>query len=301
MSVYHDRTLELLGGVDNRRFKEALELEAWAETNRLTLPAAFVEWATLDQGRLRKFSNQDHFFLSHPRLETLTNGLRGLVFNSENQNNFYKLCLLDHGDDPPVLFSFCREPWTKYSDKFSDCVYAQIFDWQYQLKFDPKRRDVADIVYTGEITLKTQACVDVLRSRYREAATTWFSIEGRTTAEHRFVPSSRERIIAMLGADGEANLRAMARTLDLTVRLEAQLLEMFGDEVVAQPFYSPYPDLLLEMLGKRSRSAIPARNCRRQRPCSGSSRATNRFRSWNVAKEFTSRAARRRLAAPVGV
>jgi len=250
MSDYHGRTLELLGLESNHRPGEAPELQAWAETNGVKLSAAYVEWATLDQGLLHKYSNQDHFWLHRPRLETLETGTRGLVFNSENQNNFFKLCLLDHGDDPPVLFSFCHEPWSKYSDRFSDCVYAQIFDWQYQLEFG--RGGGSDIVYSGLISLRTQACVDVLRARYPEVATTWFSIEGGTFAEHRFLPSSRERIVAMLQPDGKASVRAMAETFDLTGRLEGQLLEMLGDDVVAQPFHSPNsPSHLLQMLGRR--------------------------------------------------
>jgi len=66
MSDYHGRTLELLGLESNHRARETPELQAWAETNGVKLPAAYVEWATLDQGPLHKYSNQDHFWFRRP-------------------------------------------------------------------------------------------------------------------------------------------------------------------------------------------------------------------------------------------
>src|SRR5438045_3774875 len=62
MSVYHDRTLELLGPEGRRPEQPAARLDAWAWASGIVLPAAFAEWARLGgQTLLKKYSNNVGF------------------------------------------------------------------------------------------------------------------------------------------------------------------------------------------------------------------------------------------------
>ena len=106
MSNYHDKTLELLRSEPLCVHFPAHNLRNWANSNKVILPAAFLEWAELNgQQLLSKYSNDDWFSFDRPRILTTPEGLRGILFHEENQGNFRKLVLLDRGDDPPVLFS----------------------------------------------------------------------------------------------------------------------------------------------------------------------------------------------------
>ena len=169
MIRFHDRTLALLGSDAPPQERATNKLNAWARRKGVTLPAAFVEWARLDDGSLlRKYSNDDWFWFDKPEQVVMPDGMRGLLFNSENQNNFDRVVALDHGDDPPVLFAWLgKPPWVKYSDRFSDAVFAQVFDWQYWLEFDPGDPKFKEIAFTGDIGLKNDRCVSWLRSATR--------------------------------------------------------------------------------------------------------------------------------------
>ncbi len=62
MSKYHAQTLELLGLDGMRQKCPSCKLTKWAETNNITLPMAYLEWAELDGKKLlEKYSNSDRF------------------------------------------------------------------------------------------------------------------------------------------------------------------------------------------------------------------------------------------------
>ena len=166
MTTFHDKTLALLGGLAPRPQRSVQRLTKWAERNCIQLPGAFAQWAQLDDGSLlEKYSNSDWFWFDEPEVVAIPGG-RALRFNSENQNNFDRLVMLDGGDDPPVLFGWVGQPpWVTYTEHFSDAIFAQIFDWQYWVEFGPGDPEQKSIAYTGDISLPGSSCIDVLRSR----------------------------------------------------------------------------------------------------------------------------------------
>jgi hypothetical protein len=168
MPRFHERTLALLGSEEIRPQRPVEVLLDWATQNAIRLPAAFVEWAKLDDGSLlRKYSNRVRFWFDKPKLVVTTDGVRGLLFNQQDQGNFDRIVCLDQGDDPPVLFAWiARAPWVKNTERFSDAVFAQVFDWQYWLEFKPDDPDYREITHTGDISLKTGNCLALLRKRY---------------------------------------------------------------------------------------------------------------------------------------
>ena len=201
MSNYHDKTLELLRSEPLWVHFPAHNLRNWANSNKVILPAAFLEWAELNgQQLLSKYSNDDWFSFDRPRILTTPEGLRGILFYEENQGNFRKLVLLDRGDDPPVLFSWIGQPpWVVHTESFSDCVFAQIFDWQYWLEFYPDGPDYKEITYTGDIDLKTDRCLSILRERFTEEVSTRYIVDECEFRDYRFSKSLEERITVIVG------------------------------------------------------------------------------------------------------
>ncbi len=105
------------------------------------------------------------------------------------------------------------------------------------------------MAYYGVISLSGQSCVDKLRASFLEGPTTWVTLEGRTSPEYRFLKSPRERMTVMVNADGTSSIRVFAENFELTKNLEAQLLDMFSEQVLAQRFFSPNsPKYVLETL-----------------------------------------------------
>src|SRR5690349_6632075 len=149
-SQFHQRTLALLDTARALHETSAASLIAWAAANRINLPGAFLEWARLGGAdALHRFSNGDIFFFEEPEIVVLPDGARGIVFHRENQGNFDQLLVLDGSDDPPVLFAdIGKPPWVRYASKFSDAVFAQVFDWQYLVEH-----------YYGDIRLRSDQCV----------------------------------------------------------------------------------------------------------------------------------------------
>lgn len=225
MPRFHERTLALLGS-DRIRQQRAVEtLLDWAAKNTIRLPAAFLEWAKLDDGSLlQKYSNDDRFWFDEPKLVVTPDGVRGLLFNQENQGNFDQIVCLDQGEDPPVLFAWIgRPPWVKNVERFSDAVYAQIFDWQYWLEFkadDPKYKE---ITYYGELNFKTDGCLTVLRDRYEETVTTSFIADGLRYTEYRFIKSPVLRLTVMVAHDRSTNIRVTGRPTESVKAFEAEL------------------------------------------------------------------------------
>jgi hypothetical protein len=239
MSKYHDRTLALLGREIAFGGHSALELIEWAKAHDITLPAAYLEWAQLDRKNiLHKYSNDDWFGFHEPEIVTTSEGIRGLLFNRENQGNFDKIVQLDKGDDPPVLFAWTgAEPWMVCAKRFSDCIFAQIFDWQYWLEFDSNDPDYKEIGYCGEIELQTDRCLTFLREHFSELVTTQYTIEGKHFIEYRFWRSLKERITVITCKEETTHIRITGEE-SLVMTLEEELLEAFADDVVPPTFNS---------------------------------------------------------------
>jgi hypothetical protein len=235
MSRFHDRTLALLGSGGELQGQPVPDLMAWAETNHIVLPAAYVEWAHLDRKNLLgKYSNGDRFDFEQPHIVTTPAGVQGLVFHRESQDNFCKIVALEQGDDPPVLFAWLGDPpWITHTERFSDCVYAQIFDWQYWLEADSSDPPNMEITYYGSIELRTDHYVGVLRDRFEETVTSYFLVYNKRFTEFRFLKSPKERMTVTVEDGGATNIRITGEH-DLVRLLERELLEAFGDEVLGR-------------------------------------------------------------------
>jgi hypothetical protein len=225
MPRFHERTLALLGseGVSEQRSADALL--GWAAKNSIRIPAAFLEWAQLDNGTLlQRYSNDDRFWFDKPELVVTPESVRGLLFNQENQGNFDRIVCLDQGDDPPVLFAWIgRSPWVKNAERFSDAVYAEVFDWQYWLEFKPDDPAYREITYYGELNFKTDGCLAVLRNRYEETVTTSFIADDTRYTEYRFIRSPVLRMTVLVAGDGATNIRITGRPMEAVKALEAEL------------------------------------------------------------------------------
>jgi hypothetical protein len=185
---FHLRTWALLGPDASFAGASVSKLKLWGHANGIRLPEAFVEWAQLGGERvLTKYSNMDSFCFEEPRIISTPEGVQGLLFHTENQGNFQKIVVLNGSDDPPVLFGCIgKPPWVVHASRFSDCVYAQVFDWQYML-------DDGEITYYGDIRLGTDRCVSLLKSRFEQTVTTRYVMDQRYTTEYRFMNSFTER------------------------------------------------------------------------------------------------------------
>jgi hypothetical protein len=228
MSIFHAQSFQLLERnlAEDRSVTRLLE---WSNALDITLPGAYLEWARLGgQEILEKYSNSDWFWFETPELVTTPAGDRGILFHQENQGNFDKIVLLDRGDDPPVLFAWLGEPpWVTYTERFSECVFAQIFDWQYE----------NEDCYSCQIELITDRGIDLLRQQFTELVTTESQIEDDRVVEYRFWLSPELRICAQVGYEGKT-IVAINGVDNLAAILEARLLELFADEVLPPAFNS---------------------------------------------------------------
>jgi hypothetical protein len=230
MPRFHQRTLALLGeGIRQQRPVEVL-LD-WAAQNAIHLPAAFLEWAKVDDGSLlQKYSNDDWFWIDDPKLVVTPDGVRGLLVNRENQGNFDRIVCLDQGDDPPVLFAWIgRPPWVKNAERFSDAVYAEVFDWQYWLEFKADDPAYKEITYYGDLNFKTDGCLAVLRKDYEETVTTSFITDDARYTEYRFIKSPVLRLTVLVAGDGSTNIRVTGRPMELVKALEVELKSLLGE------------------------------------------------------------------------
>jgi hypothetical protein len=236
MSKYHERTLALLGEEGVRKRRPVPTLITWARKNSISLPAALLEWAQLDGEKLlRKYSNDDWFEFDGPSILETPDGTRGLLFHRENQGNFSQIAVLE---DPRVLFGWIGQPpWITYTERFSDAVYAQIFDWQYMLEFDPEDPDYKEITFYADLELKSSRCLDVLRQRFQEVVTTHFCIQGTNYTDYRFLRSLKERITVTVEERGSVNI-CVTGERSLVGTLEAELLELLSADTVQRTFLS---------------------------------------------------------------
>jgi hypothetical protein len=248
---YHVGALGLLGAEGRIERRPVPELEAWARANDVVLPAAYREWAELGGGALlEKYSNCSKFHFDAPAL-AFVDGQRGLLFERETQDNFDTVVLLDRGDDPPVLFGWLGDPpWVVYTERFSEAVYAQLFDWQFHAYLDGWEPCVGhdgdadeddedggpEIEALRDLVLRTDRHVADLRARYQEIATTRYLVEGEPYVEHRFLthpPGISGRLRAMVFPDRTTHISLLSEGAPgLVAQLEADLREAFKDEVV---------------------------------------------------------------------
>lgn len=236
MTRFHERTLALLDGGgdddDARPPRPVGTLMRWAERNAVTVPAAYLEWAALDDGSLLgKYSNDDSFWFDEPEILVTPEGVRGLLFNRENQGNFDRVVVLDGSDDPPVLFAeIGKPPWVTNAERFSDAVFAQVFDWQYLLEFESGYKEIA---HTGDVSLKTDGCLARLRHRYPETVSTRFVWERIGYTEYRFVESPTLRLTVTVADNRATDIRITGRPAEAVKALEAELKDEFAAERTA--------------------------------------------------------------------
>ncbi len=224
----------------------------------MPLPRAFLEWAAVGGAAImeRHGPGDEYWFgpggqgTGGPRIVPVAGGVRGLVFERESQGNYDKAVMLEAGDDPPVLFGWCgAAPWIVHCLRFSDSVFAHVFDYQYAYDQEPGSGWDDNPVerYAGSVPLRDAGpALRRLRERYQETVTTWGVIDGRPFAQYRFAKSPAERMTVTVGAgDGDrgeaagALIAVLGATDDLAVALEAELFEEFAGQVLPLTFSSP--------------------------------------------------------------
>jgi hypothetical protein len=130
-----------------------------------------------------------------------------------------------------VLFAWVgKPPWVTNAARFSDAVFAQVFDWQYWLEFRPDDPAYKEITYTGGISLETDGCLLVLRRRYEEAVTTYFVVESEQYTEYRFFASPTLRLRVTVAGNRSTTIHLTGRPLDRVKTLEEDLKSLFASE-----------------------------------------------------------------------
>lgn len=223
----------------------------WQEQD-VPLPRAVLEWAASGGADIMdRHSNLDmHWFgpgghRDVPEIVSVAEDVRGLVFEREHQSNYAKAVALGLGDDPPVFYRWWRGgPWIVHCLRFSDSVFAHVFDYQYAYDNRPGPDEVER--YTGAVRLRDASSgLDLLRQRYPETVTTWGVFDDWPFAQYRFSKSQAERMTVYVGADhgkrGEpagAIILVTGATDDLATALEAELCNEFAGQVLPLTFSS---------------------------------------------------------------
>jgi hypothetical protein len=236
MSKYHSKTLEMLGLTEPIEKQSNPKLINWAKKNNIEIPESFLEWSSLDGGKLlEEYSNGDFFYFEEPEI-IKTNQGHGLLFHSESQGNFNKLIILNKGEDPPVLwFWYSNSSWVLHAERFSDCVFGQIFQWQYLVSDNSNK---VPKIYNEFIKLKTASCIDILRKHFTELIILHANIEDDQKAtEYFFWKSPKERIYVFVINDAKAQI-TISGEYDLATKLEVELLNMFKNELIPHSFNS---------------------------------------------------------------
>jgi hypothetical protein len=229
MIQYHEKTLQLLGITGEPNSNLTSKIRQKAEETSTIIPPAFLEWAELGgEEILSKYSNDDWFSFHNPRLITVEKGVSGLLFHKENQGNFSKIVQVENGDDPQVWTAWCGEQyWIVNADKFSNCVFAQVFDWQYLLEFDSTNTDSKKIAYYGTVELKSPENLEYLRENFVETVSTEMMIEDEIFKEYRFYRTLNERITVFQLPDSSGQIQITGETSKVKI-LESELKEAFG-------------------------------------------------------------------------
>lgn len=232
MSQFHQRTIGLLGTESFQQKRPVDKLLEWAKKNAIRLPASYLEWATFDDGSLlQRYSNEDRFWFNEPEIVEIPGGVKGLRFNSENQQNYDRIVALDQGDDPPVFFAWISSPpWIINAEHFSEALFAQVFDWQYLFEFRQEDPAYKEISYYGNIILNTDACLKVLRQHYEESVTTRFIVEEDLYSEYRFIKSPTLRITVTVMHDLSTNIRVTGQSMNKVKGFEVELRSLLVEE-----------------------------------------------------------------------
>lgn len=268
MPAFHSRTLDILteSGITVSR-TPCTELLDWAEKEGVSLPQAFLEWAEFDPtgSILSRFSNCDSF--NWMKVASLPDGRKGLFFHTENQGNFDAVCLLDEGDDPPVIFLWVYGQWVESCSKFSDYIFTQVFDWQHKLEFDENGN--ALYLKHREISLKSAKALELLTNYQEKPSNAWVvddaimqarrfqsKSNARATAQYQSVSFSE---ISISGA--KCIIQITASEDDAAIAFEAELLNLLSDFLVAPIFHCPHnPKTMMRsldyLISKELRSQI---------------------------------------------
>jgi hypothetical protein len=240
---YHKRTLDLLG-MTAASLDTEIPLMNWALKHEIDLSKAYLEWAKIDRdGILARYSDRDYIYIQDPRIITLADGRRGLLFFRENQGCFDRIAMLDEGDDPPVLMSFVpdREEWFQYSQYFSDAVFCQIFDWQYALDFSG---DYPEIAYYTQFGVRNNN-VDKLISRQLELPQTQIIYESDPLIQYRLSLPNGNRII--ISQDNEsAQITTYGLSASSIDKTEDELIFCFQEDIIP-PSYTCVLFAILEL------------------------------------------------------
>lgn len=230
----------------------------------VTVPAAYREWAALGGGQILHNHNPDDMQWfdqcnywngsKDPGIITTPDGSRGIPYQQERHDGAYHtIVLLDHGDDPPVLFCWdspsfiTEEPWVVdgpqvvvRAPRFSDCVYADVFDGQFGhwLEFDDDGYgwDQFDEHELWIGLRATGACLRYLRAHYEETASTQRFHEDGPVEQYRFAKSPTERLIVADGpvvTDVAAAVRITAATSGQVAALAAELRANLADDLLS--------------------------------------------------------------------
>lgn len=237
---YHQKTLELLKESNVNLSPQPIKtLCKWAKENNINLPPAYLEWASLDPNCdvLSKYSNTDDF--SWNNFNWLPDERHALSFHTESQGNFKSACLLNAGDNPPVIFIWCDDKFIQCSKSFSDYILCQIFDWQHRFLFDENGK-VLDLDYTG-INLEQSNTGTYLSAHYEEYPSSSYIIDNRKYQTRRFRHETGVRISSSSWETSNTTyLELTGADKKSIAQVEANLLKRFNTSLIPRSFFCPH-------------------------------------------------------------
>ncbi len=251
---YHNAIIDLLGISKHIQSSPRQELADWERQHGVFLPTAYREWCELNVGEalLRLFSNMDQFYLMSPDLRRDSIWGQYAQFMSENQNNFELAILLDGTPDPAVIFSWLDGKRVQYTLRFSDYVFVQLFDWQFQLEDadldllnSSAMTDLFNPVLHREKTFEVHYSDDILvqlSDLPNRGPSNTFYIKDETYVEHRFWTSSDARLRILIKESQETALVHTFGTesinslyLDLKERLTDRITKVVWEPSASEP------------------------------------------------------------------
>lgn len=247
---YHQKSLRLLE-LDKRFNTQVQNIPEITVKNPNKLPESVYEWAILHhhlgwawkdewmkapEDILHFYSIGDFFWYNHqftkaidfddPDVETYAYKNQVLIpFATENQNNFYLAYILDGSPDPTVFYSaYHREQWVPYTRSFSDFVFAQIYDWQFQIDFLPNWEKEIGLYKSLDFESKEQ--YETLLADCTREPSTYYYWNGQEGETHRFSFNPEERIVVFV-YDNRISAQIMAldfaRAKDIKQDLESRM------------------------------------------------------------------------------
>ncbi|MDP9316833.1 MAG: hypothetical protein M3R24_39255 [Chloroflexota bacterium] len=236
---YHQLIFDVLGPVPPISASSLARLAAIEQQYQRAIPGALREWYALETGYfiLEHYSNGDDpvpldAFL-HPQLAwryrlpatLLQDNLFTIAY--ENQGGALWAAHLNGAEDPPVWIAFNPAPgrlnWSRYTDRFSSFVYANVLDhWWYVNPDDPS--DPVVYLSRPHVAARDSAFshhdLDLLRQRYQEhPQTIGFSIK------YRFSRTKEQYILITTSpTTQETTWTLFAQTEDGLVQLATELM-----------------------------------------------------------------------------